>query len=114
MMESGRADAFVMDDILLAGLAAGSRDPAAYKIGEEALSLPEPYAIMLRKDDAPFKAAVDKATASLYQSPEITALYDKWFLQPIPPKGLNLNVPLSAALKKAFAHPSDSPDPKSY
>jgi len=114
MVETDRAVAFAMDDILLAGLVAGSKDPSAYEISEDAFSLPEPYAIMLRKDDPAFKAVVDKATADLYKSPEGIKLYEKWFLQPIPPKGLVLNVPMSPALKKAFATPSDSPDPVSY
>jgi glutamate/aspartate transport system substrate-binding protein len=114
MVETDRAVAFAMDDILLAGLIAGSKDPSAYEISEDAFSLPEPYGIMLRKDDPAFKAVVDKATADLYRSPEGTKLYEKWFLQPIPPKGLVLNVPMSPALKRAFANPSDSPDPTSY
>ncbi|HXP96406.1 MAG TPA: amino acid ABC transporter substrate-binding protein [Telmatospirillum sp.] len=114
MVETDRAVAFAMDDILLAGLVAGSKDPAAYEISEDAFSLAEPYGIMLRKDDPAFKAVVDKATADLYKSPEGTKIYEKWFLQPIPPKGLVLNVPMSPAMKKAFAVPSDSPDPASY
>jgi glutamate/aspartate transport system substrate-binding protein len=113
MVETDRAVAFVMDDILLASLVAGSKTPAAYKISEDAFSLPEPYGIMLRKDDAAFKKVVDTATA-LYKSPEGVAIYTKWFTQPIPPKGLNLNVPMSAQMKKQFANPSDSPDPAAY
>ena len=70
MVETGRAAAFVMDDVLLASLAASSKEPGAYAISSEALSKPEPYGIMLRKDDAPFKAVVDEATAKLYKSPE--------------------------------------------
>ena len=69
---------------------------------------------MVRKDDAPFKKVVDAATAALYQSGEGAKLYDKWFNQKIPPKGLNLNVPLGPELKQEFAKPSDSPDPDSY
>ena len=69
---------------------------------------------MLRKDDPAFKKVVNEATATLYQSPEGQRLYDKWFMQKIPPKGLNLNVPISAELKHEFAKPSDSPDPDSY
>ena len=114
MVETGRADAFVMDDVLLASLVASSKSPGDYKISTEALSKPEPYGIMLRKDDASFKAVVDAATAKLYESPEGKALYEKWFTKPIPPRDINLNLPLSDALKQAFAKPSDSPDPAAY
>jgi glutamate/aspartate transport system substrate-binding protein len=114
MVETDRAVAAVLDDILLASFAAGSKDPAAYVISTDAFSKPEPYGIMLRKDDPAFKKVADDATAALYQSPEGQRLYDKWFMQKIPPKGLNLNVPIGAELKKAFAKPSDSPDPDSY
>jgi glutamate/aspartate transport system substrate-binding protein len=114
MVETDRAVAFVMDDILLAGLVANSKDPKAYVIPEDAFSLPEPYGIMLRKDDPQFKRVVDKATADFYKSPEGVKTYNKWFTQPIPPKGIDLNVPLSAAMKKALEHPTDSPDPKAY
>jgi glutamate/aspartate transport system substrate-binding protein len=114
MVETDRAVAAVLDDILLASFVAGSKDPDAYVISTDAFSKPEPYGIMLRKDDPAFKKVVDEATAVLYQSPEGQKLYDKWFMQKIPPKGLNLNVPIGAELKKAFARPSDSPDPDSY
>ncbi|THD56946.1 MAG: amino acid ABC transporter substrate-binding protein [Bradyrhizobium sp.] len=114
MVETDRAVAFVMDDILLAAFVTGSKDPDAYIISTDAFSRPEPCGIMLRKDDPAFKKVVDGATAALYQSPEGQRLYDKWFMQKIPPKGLNLNVPIGAELKKAFARPSDSPDPDSY
>ena len=96
MVETDRAVAFVMDDILLASLVAGSKDPAAYAISTDAFSKPEPYGIMLRKDDVAFKKVVDAATAALYTSGEGQKLYDKWFMQKIPPKGLNLNTPISA------------------
>ena len=114
MVETDRAAAFVMDDILLASLVAGSKEPAAYVISKDAFSKPEPYGIMLRKDDVAFKKVVDAATAALYKSPDGQKLYDKWFMQKIPPKGLNLNSPISAELKHEFAKPSDSPDPDSY
>src|SRR4051794_39504386 len=114
MVETDRAVAFVMDDILLASLVAGSRDPGAYVISSDAFSKPEPYGIMLRKDDAVFKKVVDAATAQLYTSGEGAKIYDKWFMQKIPPKALTLNVPMGAELKKEFAKPSDSPDPDSY
>jgi glutamate/aspartate transport system substrate-binding protein len=114
MVESDRAVAFVMDDILLASFVASSKDPDAYVISTDAFSKPEPYGIMVRKDDVAFKKVVDAATAALYQSGEGAKIYNKWFMEKIPPKGLNLKVPLGAELKNEFAHPSDSPDPDSY
>jgi glutamate/aspartate transport system substrate-binding protein len=113
MVETGRAVAFVMDDILLYSLAAQSRSPGDYEISKDALSV-EPYGIMVRKDDAPFKKLVDASTANTYKSGAINSIYEKWFLKPIPPRGLNLNVPMSDALKKAFANPTDSGDPAAY
>src|ERR1700747_2749212 len=114
MVETDRAAAFVMDDILLASLVAGSKDPSLYVISKDAFSTPEPYGIMLRRDDPAFKKVVDAATAALYTSGEGQKLYDKWFMSKIPPKGLNLNTPISPELKAEFAKPSDSPDPASY
>jgi glutamate/aspartate transport system substrate-binding protein len=114
MVETDRAAAFVMDDILLASLVAGSKDPSIYTISTDAFSKPEPYGIMLRKDDPAFKKVVDAATADVYTSGEGQKLYDKWFTQKIPPKGLNLNTPIGPELKHEFAKPSDSPDPASY
>jgi glutamate/aspartate transport system substrate-binding protein len=114
MVETDRAAAFVMDDILLASLIAGSKEPDAYVISKDAFSKPEPYGIMLRKDDPAFKKVVDGATAALYQSPEGVKVYEKWFMAKIPPKGLNLNVPLGPEQTKTFAKPSDSPDPDAY
>ena len=114
MVETDRAVAAVLDDILLASFVAGSKDPAAYVISTDAFSKPEPYGVMLRKDDPAFKKVADAATAALYQSPEGERLYDKWFMQKIPPKGLNLNTPIGPELKHEFAKPSDSPDPDSY
>jgi glutamate/aspartate transport system substrate-binding protein len=113
MVETGRAIAFVMDDILLASLAAQSRNPADYEISGVALSI-EPYGIMLRKDDPAFKKIVDASTANTYTSGAINPIYEKWFLKPIPPKGLNLNIPMSEPLKKVFKKPTDSGDPKDY
>ena len=114
MVETDRAVAFVMDDILLASLVAGSKEPAAYVIPEAAFSLPEPYGIMLRREDPAFKKLVDQAVGDFYKSAEGKANYDKWFTKPIPPKNLNLNVPMSAALKKVYDKPTDSPDPAMY
>jgi glutamate/aspartate transport system substrate-binding protein len=114
MMETDRAVAFVMDDILLASLVAGSKSPADYVISKDAFSKPEPYAIMLRRDDPAFKKVVDAATAALYTSGEAEKIYNKWFTEKVPPKGLNLNTPISAELKAEFAKPTDSPDPDAY
>src|SRR4051794_13065914 len=114
MVETDRAVAAVLDDILLASFVAGSKDPAAYVLSKDAFSKPEPYGIMLRKDDVAFKKVADAATSALYKSADGQKLYDKWFMQKIPPKGLNLNTPIGAELKYEFANPSDSPDPDSY
>jgi len=114
MVETDRAVAAVLDDILLASFVAGSKDPDVYVISKDAFSKPEPYGIMLRKDDPAFKKVADAATAALYTSGEGQKLYDKWFMQKIPPKGLNLNSPISPELKAEFAKPSDSPEPDSY
>src|SRR3954463_13039360 len=113
MVETGRAVAFVMDDILLAGLVANSRNPGEFELSKEFLSL-EPYGIMLRKDDPSFQKVADDATAQLYTSGRINPIYEKWFLKPIPPKGINLNVPQSDQLKKIFANPTHTGDPKAY
>jgi glutamate/aspartate transport system substrate-binding protein len=113
MVETGRAVAFVMDDILLAGLAAQSRSPKDYEISAVALSV-EPYGIMVRKDDKAFKAVVDRAMTGIYKSGQINAIYAKWFQKPVPPKNVNLNLPMGAAMKKVVAKPTDSGDPKAY
>jgi glutamate/aspartate transport system substrate-binding protein len=114
MVETGRAAAFVMDDILLAGLVASSKNPAEYAISKDAFSKPEPYSFMMVRDDPAFKKAVDAAVSKLYKSPEMQTLYSKWFEKPIPPKGLVMNQPMTAELKKALANPTDNPDPASY
>jgi glutamate/aspartate transport system substrate-binding protein len=113
MVETDRAAAFVMDDILLYSLMAGSKAPADYTISPDALSV-EPYGIMLRRDDPAFKKVVDGAMTTIYKGGDINAIYDKWFAKPIPPKGINLNVPMSAAFKKVVANPTDSGDPAAY
>jgi glutamate/aspartate transport system substrate-binding protein len=113
MVETGRAVAFAMDDILLASLAASARNPKDYAISSEATSV-EPYGIMLRKDDKAFKAVVDKAMSDIYKSGQINAIYSKWFEKAIPPKGINLALPMGAPFKKVVAKPTDSGDPKAY
>ena len=113
MVETGRAVAFVMDDILLASLAAASQKPGDYEISAIGLSV-EPYGIMVRKDDKAFKAVADKAMSAVYTSGQINAIYSKWFESPVPPKGINLNLPMGAPFKKVVAKPTDSGDPKAY
>lgn len=113
MVETGRAKAFLMDDILLSGLVANSKNPSEFHISKDSLGL-EPYSLMFRKDDPEFKKVVDDEMTKLYKSGEIKKIYHKWFESPIPPKGINLNVPISDALEKVFANPTDSPDPKVY
>ena len=106
MVESARAAAFVMDDILLAGLIASSKNPANFEIVGPSLR-DEPYAVMMRKDDAPIKAIVDKTLTGLMKSGEAEKLYAKWFMNPIPPRNVNLNFPMSPAVKAAFQNPTD-------
>jgi glutamate/aspartate transport system substrate-binding protein len=113
MVETGRAAAFVMDDILLYSLVAGSKTPGAYVISADALSV-EPYGIMLRREDPAFKKVVDEAMIATYRSGAINGIYENWFLKPIPPKGINLNVPMSESFKKVVASPTDSGDPAVY
>ncbi len=108
LLESGRADAFVMDGQILAGNIAKAKHPADFKIVGEPLSV-EPIAIMLRKDDPAFKKAVDDHIIAMMKSGEIAKLYDKWFMQPIPPTNTALNLPASAATQYAWAHPNDKP-----
>lgn len=113
MVDSGRAVAFFEDDILLTGLAANSRDPKSWVVSSEAFSI-DPYALMIPKGDAAYKHLVDRTVADYFKSGAIMATYEKWFQKPIPPKGVALEFPLSPALKKAYANPTDSPDPASY
>jgi glutamate/aspartate transport system substrate-binding protein len=108
LLESGRADAFVMDGQILAGLISKSKAPADYRIVGEVLSV-EPIAIMYRKDDAGFKKAVDDSVRAMMSSGEIAKLYDKWFLQAIPPSNTKVGLPLSDATKAAWAAPNDKP-----
>jgi glutamate/aspartate transport system substrate-binding protein len=113
MVETDRASAFAMDDVLLASLAATSKNPGLFEISKEALSV-EPYGIMERRDDPEFKKVVDQAVIALMSSGELNDIYKKWFLTPIPPTGVNLNVPMSEQLKAVIAKPTDSGDPAAY
>lgn len=108
LLESGRADAFVMDGQILAGNISKSKSPADYKIVGEVLSV-EPIACMMRKDDPALKKAVDDSIKGMVKSGELAKLYDKWFMQPIPPSNTKVGLPLSEATKAAWANPNDKP-----
>ena len=108
LLESGRADAFVMDGQILAGNIATSKAPADYKIVGEVLSV-EPIAIMMRKDDAGFKKLADDTVRDLVKTGEMAKIYDKWFVQPIPPKNTRVGLPASEATKAAWANLNDKP-----
>jgi glutamate/aspartate transport system substrate-binding protein len=105
LVESGRAQAFVLDDILLAGQIANARNPKDFIITGESLRT-ENQSLMFRKDDPAFKALVDRVVSGMMKSGEMEKLYAKWFMSPIPPKGININYPLNAETKEAFANPS--------
>ena len=106
MVESGRADAFVMDDVLLFGLRANAKNPASLAVTGDLLTI-EPYAIMLSKQDAEFKKIVDKALVNAIYDQETQKLYRKWFQQPIPPHGITLDIPMSYLLRDSFKFPRD-------
>lgn len=108
LLESGRADAFVLDDNILAGLIASSQNPKGYKIVGETLNI-EPIAIMVRKDDPKFKKAVDDYIRGAIKTGELNLLYTKWFLQPIPPKDTSVNLKMGAILSGLLKNPSDAP-----
>jgi glutamate/aspartate transport system substrate-binding protein len=108
LVQQDRADAFGMDDILLYGLRATAKDPAELIVIGDPIQV-EPYAIMLRKDDPAFKKLVDDTLVALIKSGEFEALYKKWFQSPIPPKGINLNAPMSKDLKDNLKALSDKP-----
>ena len=108
LMESGRTDAFVLDDNLLAGIIANSKNPSAYRIVGEPLGS-EPIALLFRKDDPAFKSAVDDSLRRMMKSGELEKIYTKWFVAAIPPKNTSLNLPMSATLKQLIAEPNDKP-----
>ncbi|WP_305884152.1 glutamate/aspartate ABC transporter substrate-binding protein [Moraxella sp. FZFQ2102] len=110
MLENGRAKAFMMDDVLLAGEKAKAKDPAKWHIVGEPQSF-EIYGCMVRKGDAEFKGLVDDTLKAVYSSGEINSIYDKWFTQPIPPKNVNMQFPMSDNLKALLAAPHDQPAP---
>jgi glutamate/aspartate transport system substrate-binding protein len=108
LLETDRAVAFVMDDNLLAGLIATSKNPQDYAIVGEVLNV-EPIAIMIRRDDPAFKKLADDTVRGLMKSGEINKLYAKWFMSPIPPKNVSMNFPMSDTLKELIKNPSDAP-----
>ena len=108
LLDSGRADAFVMDGSILAGNIANAKNPADFKIVGEVLSV-EPIAIMIRKDDPAFKKLADDTVRDLIKSGDMAKLWDKWFLQPIPPKNVKIALALSESTKAAWANPNDKP-----
>jgi glutamate/aspartate transport system substrate-binding protein len=108
LLESGRADAFVMDGQIVAGLASKSKSPADYHMVGEVLSV-EPIAIMVRKDDPAFLAAINKTLDGLMKSGEIAKIYDKWFMQPIAPTNTKVGLPASEATKNAWKNPNSNP-----
>jgi glutamate/aspartate transport system substrate-binding protein len=108
LLENGRADAFVMDDNILAGLIASAKNPKEFRIVGEVLSV-EPIAVMFRKDDAPMKKLVDDTIAEMMKSGALAKLYDKWFVSPIPPRNVSVNLPMGASLKGLFKSPNDKP-----
>ena len=108
LLETGRADAFVMDGSILAGNISKSKSPADYKIVGEVLSV-EPIACMMRKDDPAFKKAVDDSIKRQIADGSLAKLYDQWFMQPIPPTNSKVGLPMSEATKNAWANPNDKP-----
>ena len=108
LLDSGRADAFVMDGSILAGNIAKAKNPADFKIVGEVLSV-EPIAIMMRKDDPAFKKAVDDSIKAMMKSGDIAKMYDKWFMQPIAPANTKVGLAASESTKGAWANPNDRP-----
>jgi glutamate/aspartate transport system substrate-binding protein len=106
LVASDRAQAFIMDDILLAGQIANQQNPGQYMILPESLRT-EPYSMMLRREDPQFKALVDRAVGNVYKSGEIDKIYAKWFTSAIPPRNINMNFPQTPAIKEAFKNPND-------
>ncbi len=112
-LQSGRAYAYMMDDVLLASLMAEAPDGADFQMSSQALTV-EPYAIGLPPRDPGFKRLVDAELAALYRSGEIQTIYRRWFESPIPPRGTNLRLPMSPAFQRVVERPIDSPDPAQY
>lgn len=112
-LETNRAAALIFDDVSIAGAAATSKSPADYMLSSQPLSV-EPYGIMLRRNDEAFNTLVNQTLEGLYKTGEINTIYAKWFTQPIPPRGINMNFPMSSQLKNVIAHPTDDSNPDLY
>jgi glutamate/aspartate transport system substrate-binding protein len=108
LLESGRAEGFAADGQILATLISKSREPSQYRLLDQVLSV-EPIAIMIRKDDPAFKKVVDESITAMAKSGEVARLYDKWFMQPIPPSNVKVGLPANALTKAAWASPNDKP-----
>lgn len=113
LIETGQASAYVMDDSLLRGQLVSARNPGQYQLSAQALSV-EPYGLTLPPADPGFKRLVDEALREIYASGEVKRLYERWFQRPLPGRGVNLQMPMSAALQRVFAQPTDSPLPEHY
>jgi len=109
LVETGRASAWMEDDVLLAGFRANAKSPADFKLLDKSYPS-DPYALMIRKNDPQFKALVDEALAQLMRAGEFEQLYTQWFQRPIPPKGVNMDLPMSDALKHDIKEPNDKPN----
>lgn len=113
MLQTGRAAAFIMDDVLSAGVAATAHDAKNYVFTDEFLSL-EPYGLIIRRNDSQFEDVVNDTLRNIYTSGEINKIYEKWFSSPIPPNNITLNLPMSDAFKKQVANPIASANPADY
>jgi glutamate/aspartate transport system substrate-binding protein len=114
LLTNDRVAAFSEDDILLAGLAATSQTPTGFRLIPIEGMLADPYALMMRRDDPQFKAAVDAALRDVFASGDVQRIYDKWFLRPIPPRNVVLNFPMGDQLRRVLAKPTDSGEPQDY
>jgi glutamate/aspartate transport system substrate-binding protein len=109
LVETGRASAWMEDDILIAGFRANAKNPADFRLLDKSYPS-DPYALMIRKDDQQFKTLVDETLAALMRSGEFEKLYTQWFERPIPPRAINIQLPMSDALKRAMKEPNDKPN----
>ncbi len=109
LVETGRASAWMEDDILIAGFRANAKNPADFRLLDKSYPS-DPYALMIRKDDQQFKTLVDETLAALMRSGEFEKLYTQWFERPIPPRAINIQLPMSDALRRAVKEPNDKPN----
>src|SRR6266853_1919110 len=109
LVETSRASAWMEDDILIAGFRANAKNPADFRLLDKSYPS-DPYALMIRKDDQQFKTLVDETLAALMRSGEFEKLYTQWFERPIPPRAINIQLPMSDALKRAIKEPNGKPN----